>query len=165
MTMPADDADDTPALPVPGRLRPGVPTVTLGGLEWPLPPLTPRQLRVVVPKLLKLIKHMIPVMSALETARQEGGGLNAIQQLDMLDISEDVIDDLTMVLWTALTRGSPKLTRDQFLDLPMDIMGLVTAFPLVLAATGLFSGDGKATVPDTGAPKMGEALPTLTGTG
>jgi hypothetical protein len=43
---------------------------------------------------------------------------------------------LAEVLWHGLRRAHPKLTRDEFLDLPIPIGELITALPVVIEQAG-----------------------------
>jgi hypothetical protein len=96
------------------------PKVTLGGKEYPVPFLVPRQQRVVIPKLLGLMKSM-----------------TVGNKITVTDLTTDQYDDLINMTYVALTRGSPALKIDELLDAPIDLMELVTAMQVIASQTGV----------------------------
>ncbi|HWE05186.1 MAG TPA: hypothetical protein VG274_00670 [Rhizomicrobium sp.] len=84
------------------------PTITIAGREWRIPPLAPRQNRVVLPGLMRLGK---------EPAEQYG---------TLLDI-----------VFAALTRAHPSMTREEFDDWPIATWELVESIPVIARQTGL----------------------------
>jgi hypothetical protein len=52
------------------------------------------------------------------------------------NLSGERILPLAEVLWHGLRRAHPKLTRDEFFDLPITIAELVTALPVVIEQAG-----------------------------
>lgn len=52
------------------------------------------------------------------------------------DLSAERLAPLAEVLWHGLRRAHPKLTRDEFFDLPITIAELVAALPVVIEQAG-----------------------------
>jgi len=88
--------------------------VMLGGRDWVMADLAPRQFRKVIPAILSL------------------GGVRASGDLD-----EAKIDRLLDALYFALTRNYPDLGREEFLDLPIRLPELFAALPALCLAAGL----------------------------
>ncbi len=84
------------------------PTITIAGREWRIPPLAPRQNRVVLPGLMRLGKE--------PAERYE----------TLLDI-----------VFAALTRARPSITREEFEDWPIATWELVESIPVIAKQTGL----------------------------
>ena len=102
----------------------GAKIVTLGGTEWFVPPLTMRQSRIVVPGLMRLM----PLLSELQS-----GDVSA-----MAALGEEQFDALISVVHGALARAYPKLTLEDFLDLPISTPELIGALGVVTQQTGFF---------------------------
>jgi len=98
--------------------------VTLAGREWFVPVLAMRQARIVVPALMRLM----PVLQNLQNGTAEG-----VAQLAEVDY-----DAILDVVHAALTRAYPRLTRDEFLDLPASTPELIAALAVVTRQTGFF---------------------------
>ena len=98
--------------------------VTLVGREWFVPVLAMRQARIVVPALMRLM----PVLQNLQN-----GAAMGVAQLSQADY-----DAILDVVHTALTRAYPRLTRDEFLDLPASTPELIAALAVVTRQTGFF---------------------------
>ncbi|HUZ75812.1 MAG TPA: hypothetical protein VMU87_22725 [Stellaceae bacterium] len=94
--------------------------VTLGGRNWVMADLAPRQFRKVIPAILSL------------------GGVRASADLD-----EAKIDRLLDALYFALTRNYPDLAREEFLDLPIRLPELFAALPVLCLAAGLERREGE----------------------
>jgi hypothetical protein len=86
----------------------GDPTITIAGRAWPVPLLAPRQNRVVLPGLMRLGKEP------------------AEQYETLLDI-----------VFAALTRAHPSITREEFEDWPIATWELVESIPVIAKQTGL----------------------------
>ncbi len=128
-------------------------TVTLGGVDYPIPPLGIRQLRIVMPAALALLRELGPTlatviaMKAEAEAKLAGGGdastsFDAQSMIDLitgLDLSTEQFEYATNILYPAIQRGTPSLTRDQFLDMEITMAELMAAVPVVLAQTGLMN--------------------------
>jgi hypothetical protein len=98
--------------------------VTLAGREWFVPVLAMRQARIVVPALMRLM----PVLQNLQN-----GATMGVAQLSQADY-----DAILDVVHAALTRAYPRLTRDEFLDLPASTPELIAALAVVTRQTGFF---------------------------
>ena len=98
--------------------------VTLAGREWFVPVLAMRQARVVVPALMRLM----PVLQNLQSGATEGAA----------QLSEKDYDAILDVVHAALTRAYPRLTRDEFLDIPASTPELIAALAVVTRQTGFF---------------------------
>lgn len=114
MTEPAEfDSSRTPA-------------VTLAGRQWPIPELAVRQLREVRAPLLEFNERIrkLPRENALD----------AFTTMAKDEFNRLVIEP---VFW-GLTRAHPKLTMDEFLDMPISDMELIAALGVVQKQSGLF---------------------------
>jgi hypothetical protein len=94
--------------------------VTLGGVEFLVAPLSLRQILAIADQVPKVI------------------GMSAA------NLNSERIEPLADVVWNGLRRAHPKLSREEFLDLPMTIGELLVACPVVIE-----QGGGK-TVKDPG---------------
>jgi hypothetical protein len=107
------------------------PGITLAGKRWPVPRLAPRQNRVIVPILLRLIPRIIK-------ARDDAV---AAQDSDLVYLSrfvdEATYGELTTLAYTALTRGNPDLIRHDFDDMPVETLELVAAVFVIARQAGL----------------------------
>jgi hypothetical protein len=98
-------------------------TVRLGGRDWFIAPLSLRQILAIA--------DYVPKLSAI--------GVDTL--------SGERLAPLAEVLWHGLRRAHPKLTRDEFYDLPITIGELVAALPVVIEQAGgrrVDSGEGAA---------------------
>ena len=93
--------------------------VVLGGRNWVMADLAPRQFRKVIPAVI---------------------GLAAVKAPE--DLDEAGIDRLLDALYYALTRNYPDLTREEFLDLPIRLAELVAALPILAKAAGIERREG-----------------------
>lgn len=109
------------------QVNQAVPTVNLAGREWPIPQLSPRQNRIVVPALLEIVPKII-------RAREEGGG-DFAQLARYLDTA--TYDRLSDVSFQALTRAHPDLKRAEFDDLPIETVELIVAVNVIARQAGL----------------------------
>lgn len=96
------------------------PKVTLAGKEYPVPMLVPRQQRIVIPKLLSLMKSMA-----------------ANGRVDPTSLTTEQYDDLLDLVYIALTRGTPDLKRDDFMDTPSSMLELIAAMNTIAEQTGM----------------------------
>lgn len=99
--------------------------VTLGGKKWDIPMLSARQNRVVDP----LILGLLPLFATWQGDRAAALGMLAQPQYEALQ----------EIAYQGILRGRPDITRDTFLDLPVSLPELVTAFAVVAEQTGIFS--------------------------
>ena len=87
-------------------------TVRLAGHDFHVAPLSLRQILAIA--------DYVPKLSAI-------GAEN---------LSGERLVPLAEVLWHGLRRAHPKLTRDEFFDLPITIAELVAALPVVIEQAG-----------------------------
>lgn len=119
------------------------PSVTIQGKEWPILELAPRQLRHVRTALLEMNARL----GKAESGDANQVSLQAFQNLDDGDYDRLVLQP---VYW-ALTRAHPSLTEDEFMDMRWTDGGLITAWFVVRAQSGLFVFDkGEGSAPDVG---------------
>jgi hypothetical protein len=122
-------------------------TITIGEppREWPVPLLAPRQNRIVVPKMLKVFQG---IAFMLPKDWKPGDNLDAAS-LASFNLTTELYDDLIDIVWMALTRAHPKLTRDEVLDMPTGTAALVATLPTIMRQTGQLkpaaAGVGEAT--------------------
>ncbi|HEX3429547.1 MAG TPA: hypothetical protein VHT03_01565 [Rhizomicrobium sp.] len=112
-------------------------TVVLAGREWPIPKLGPRQNRIVVPALLELIPK---ILLAIEVAN-ESTEKRSICTVVSCCLDSKSYDTITKLVFTALTRAHPELTRESFDDMAIDTYELVNAIPPIARASGLLGWD------------------------
>jgi hypothetical protein len=107
------------------------PTIRLAGKDWPIPELAIRQIRIIVPAMVKL------------------------RVLDIATISTEQMDSLFEVVLAAIRRAHPEIEREAFFDWPISLSELLAALPVIVtqAGIGLAAGAG-----DTSA---GEASPSI----
>jgi hypothetical protein len=99
----------------------GTRTVRLGGREWVVAPLSLRQILAIA--------DFVPKLSAI----------------DADSLSGERLVPLAEVLWHGLRRAHPRLTREEFFDLPITIAELVAGLPVVIEQAGgrrMDSADG-----------------------
>lgn len=99
--------------------------VMLGGKKWEIPMLSARQNRVVDP----LILGLLPLFAAWQQDKAMAIGMLSQQQYEALQ----------EIAYQGIARGKPEVSRDSFLDLPVTLPELVTAFAVVAEQTGIFS--------------------------
>lgn len=88
--------------------------VRLGGRDWVLADLAPKQYRKVIPALV-----------ALEALRSVG------------DLDEAKIDRLVEAYYLALTRAYPDLTREEWEEVPVSVVEMIDALPILAQKAGL----------------------------
>ena len=108
------------------------PSITLAGKEWPLPRLAPRQNRIIVPALVALVPKILRARDEADAAGERGSFATLARYLDT-----DCYDRIAGLVFAALTRANPALTRDGFDDLPIDTFELVAAVVPIARAAGL----------------------------
>jgi hypothetical protein len=99
------------------------PVISLGGKEFPVPLLAPRQQRIVIPAIMRL------------------------RTMNAAAITQEQYDDLCEISLSAAQRGTPSLKRDEFLDMPIQVNELLSALPVIAKQTGLLKES-----PNTGEP-------------
>jgi hypothetical protein len=109
--------------------------VRLGGRDWLVAPLSLRQILAIA--------DFVPKLSAISAE----------------SISGERLAPLAEVLWHGLRRAHPRLTRDEFFDLPITIAELVAALPVVIEqAGGQRVGSAATAAPGQGDASAGEIL-------
>jgi hypothetical protein len=96
-----------------------VPTITVGGRAWPIPPLAFKQLKVILPALGKIGP-----------------------QLNLLSATEEQLEALGTAVYIAITRGTPELKRAEFDDMAMGPAELLQSLPVVIRQTGFGETEG-----------------------
>lgn len=114
--------------------RAGTRAVRLGGHDWIVAPLSLRQILAIA--------DYVPKLSAISVD----------------NLSSERLTPLAEVLWHGLRRAHPRLTRDEFFDLPITIAELVAALPVVIEQAGgkrvdAAAGEALAASPST--PSIG----------
>ncbi len=99
-----------------------IPTVTIDGQKWPIPKLAQRQLEIVM-----------PIVSARFAALISGQRDNAI----LSTFTREAIHDFGTVAYWGLERGHPDLTREEFDNMPLDMLDLLEIVSVVTRQTGL----------------------------
>lgn len=102
------------------ELEKGTKTVQLAGKNWPIPQLAPRQNRVVVPALMKVLPDLM-----------------AIKNGDISQFDTELYSLLLDISFHALTRAHKELTRNEFEDMPITTEELILASEVVADATGV----------------------------
>ena len=114
------------------------PVITLAGTSWPVPRLAPRQNRIIVPALLRLIPRIVQAREQSLEARE--GDLAYLSRF----VDEVTYDQLATVAYTALTRANPELMRSDFDDMPIQTLELIASIFIIARQAGLLR---PATVP------------------
>jgi hypothetical protein len=110
------------------------PIITLGGRAFELPKLAPRQNRIVVPMLLELVPR---ILRAREEAKAAGGQNSFATLARYLDTQS--YDTLVTLVFAALTRATPSLTKESFDDMAIDTFELIAAVMPIARAAGLLA--------------------------
>lgn len=108
------------------------PTITLAGREWQLPKFAPRQNRIVVPALLQLVPKILNARDEVDAAGAKGSFTTLSRYLDT-----ESYDTLARLVFAALTRAQPELTREEFDDMAVDTFELLAAVVPIARAAGL----------------------------
>lgn len=108
------------------------PMITLAGRQWALPKLAPRQNRIVVPALLQLVPKILKARDEGDKAGEKGSFAALAGYLDT-----GSYDTLAGLVFAALTRANPSLTREDFDDMAIDTFELVAAVVPIARAAGL----------------------------
>lgn len=90
-----------------------VPKIKLGGKEWPIPEFPWR-----------VTKKILPLMSK-------------IGRIDTSNVTEETMDNLTSVMFLAVSVGTPDLKRDDFENMPLKLPEMIIAIPVITAAADL----------------------------
>ena len=93
------------------------PSITLAGKQYSVPPLVPRQLRIILPAMMRVGKS---------------GSLK--------DITEENLSDIyAIVFWGAVWPNDKKATLEGFLDSPASMSEINAALPVIRQQTGMFT--------------------------
>lgn len=117
-----------------------IPTVTLAGREWPLPKLAPRQNRIVVPALFELVPKILKARDEADAAGEKSSFTTLALYLDT-----GSYDALASLVFAALTRATPSLTRGEFDDMAIDTFELIAAVVPIARAAGLIRAQAPRT--------------------
>lgn len=111
----------------------GVAQVRLAGKAWRIPMLAARQNRIIDP----LILGLLPVFAQWQD--DKSGAL--------AKLGNQQYEALLEIAYVALTRDTPELTREQFMDMPVTLPELIEAFSVIAQQTGVFqkTGEGEMT--------------------
>ncbi|HEY2446250.1 MAG TPA: hypothetical protein VGI20_10985 [Rhizomicrobium sp.] len=107
-------------------------SIVLAGRDWPVPRLAPKQNRIVVPALLELIPKILGARAESDAAGDDGAPSQIPLYLDTA-----FYDRLTDMVFAALTRGTPELSRDEFDTLPIDTLELLLSVRVIARQAGL----------------------------
>ena len=89
------------------------PTIRLAGQDYPIRPLAIRQMRVVIPAMVRL------------------------KGLRIEAITEAQIGDLVSIVYQAVYPAQDKLTREDFSGLPISPLELMQSLPVIAQQTGM----------------------------
>ncbi|MBN8928647.1 MAG: hypothetical protein J0H19_18710 [Rhodospirillales bacterium] len=103
-------------------------TITLGGKDYPVPPLTLGQIKIVVPAAQRLTSMKV----------------DALLEAD--------ISDLTTMAYTAIFKATP-MSRPAFEDLHITVDDLVSAYAVIAKQAGMVEKKPEAAA--TGNPSIG----------
>jgi hypothetical protein len=107
------------------------PAIILAGRSWPVPRLAPRQNKIVVPVLLRLIPRILRARDeALAAQESDLGYLGRL-------VDEATYEQLATIAHTALTRARPDLTRAEFDDMSVETLELIGAVFVIARQAGL----------------------------
>lgn len=116
-----------------------VPTIILAGREWAVPKLAPRQNRIVVPALVALIPKILRARDDADAANDSGSFVQLARYLDTQSY-----DTLAGLVFAALTRAQPELSRESFDDMAIDTFELVAAVVPIARAAGLLRSESRS---------------------
>lgn len=107
------------------------PKITVAGQQYPVPPLAPRQIRRIIPRITRL--------------------QSLLKNKGMDQMSEEDMDAAYECVYWALTRAHPDLEYKDFMDWPIPMRELRNAIPIIVEQTGIM--DNKASAPVSGEAK------------
>ncbi len=117
----------------------GVMLVMIGGASWPVPMLAAKQNKIIDP----LILGLLPVFAEWQNDKTA-----ALAKLD-----SKCYDALLEIAFVALSALHPHLTHEKFLELPVTLPELITAFSIIARQTGVFQKeDAMGEVAGAGSP-------------
>lgn len=116
------------------------PVVTLAGKQYPVPPLVPKQQRVVIPVLMKI---------AASFRKSEG-------RFDLSLVTTEFYDDiLGCVYWGAVWPNDKQAPRSVMDEMPTSLNELMAAINVIREQTGLFRPAAEAATPGESQPVNG----------
>jgi hypothetical protein len=89
------------------------PNITIGGQNFPVPPLSIGQLKIVVPALLRL------------------------KTLKIDALTEENIEDLTTITYLAILRGTPNFPKNEFTNMAGTVDDMLIAYPIIAEQCGM----------------------------
>jgi hypothetical protein len=98
--------------------------VSLGGRKWPVPVLAAKQNKVIDP----LILRLLPVFAEWQTDRTSA----------LTKLGSTQYDALLEIAFVAIGALNAALTREAFMDLPVTLPELISAFSVIAVQTGIF---------------------------
>ena len=128
MTKPSAELVDGEAANAPDG---GVLAIVIANRSWPVPRLSPKQNRIVVPALLAVVPRIVDAHRRSETGTQDRLFLMA-RYLDT-----PTYDRIADAVFHALTRAHPQLSRTEFDELPIDTLDLLGAITVIARQAGL----------------------------
>jgi len=151
----------------PSDQYPDAPTVTIGGKKWPIPKLAARQLMSIRRPVIDLNTRLHEVqVAAIKSEADRAAAVSAAIDAANTLFAEMPADDwarlIVDVVYMALTRAHPKLTRDEFLDLEYEDGAMIMAWYVVRDQSGVFYKAKPEDVPQQG-EEQGAQSPTSTG--
>lgn len=107
------------------------PKITVGGKEFSIVKQAPKQLRAILPAAFRINPH-----------------------LTSGTMPESVMDDFVTVIHTAIRRGHPAITREEFEEMPVGLDEMIVAFGIILTqcGSGVVVKDDAADAPFAPAP-------------
>lgn len=131
-----------------------VPKIILAGQSYPVPKMAVKQLRVLLPKALKLMSSLGPMMQAAMGLKNESIPVEErVKFLGELSLTEENFDLLLDIVQIGVSRGTKDFTRESMEELVIELPELMAALPVILAQTGM------APAPGGGGTPVGEATP------
>lgn len=119
----------------------GTPFVMLAGQKWPIPLLSPKQNRIVLPLLLAMIPKIAGSYSTVEVTDPATGEkvTRSVADMDKLSamLANGGIDDLYKIIYHALTKGHPTLTQSEFDDIEIGAFEMIDSIMVIGQQTGV----------------------------
>ena len=113
------------------------PTITLAGMTFPIPTLSVRENRVVVPILFKLEPMLAAVRAEglkAKAARDAGAEIDP-GWTGRIDLTTEAFDLMCHAVHTAITRGQPGFGRGEFDGMPISVDELIVALFVIQRQT------------------------------
>lgn len=118
-------------------------TIDLEGVKWPVPKLAPKQNEIVVPLILRTVPRIMRSIKVVPPA--EGEVIDPTKprktQMDLAlladALTEQGMRDLGTIVFWALERGHPTLTKDEFENMPIGTLDMIEAVMVISKQTGV----------------------------